>query len=212
MVYYYLNDNLPPSIKEMDMKKLVLALSLAVALPNLAIAKNVEQITLPTEQSVQKLVELTLPPDLFLQLLVKPVRDTAHASFTEAFSQHPNYANTTAQQKEEIDQAIRSIVNIQAQQIFKNLSEQKVKQMTVDAYRKFFSQQEVDASIKFYDNPLGKSIAKKAFTASYDLSKMLTKEILSSEWENLGELDEKAQTTLLSEMKKIEMILQRAGK
>jgi hypothetical protein len=111
----------------------------------------------PSEQSIQQLFQL-MHTNQAMESATTQMDDTIRGSMKEATHGQP----LNAEQQKIRDEAQAKMVSI----IREALDWSKVEPLLVEAYRNTFTQEEVDAMLKFYTSPVGQSVGAKLPAAS----------------------------------------------
>lgn len=107
----------------------------------------------PTDASIRQLLEVTDAKALMLS--TQEVKDQMMEQIKSQL--HTLYPEATPEQSAVIDQMMLEMMNL----LSKEFSWDALEQSVMGLYRKFYTQAEVNAMIRFYNSPEGQSIVKK---------------------------------------------------
>jgi hypothetical protein len=118
----------------------------------------------PSEQSIQQLFQL-MHTHQGVESATAQMDDTIRSSMNEATHGVP----LNAEQQKIRDEARAKMMSI----IREALDWSKVEPLLVEAYRNTFTQEEVDAMLKFYTSPVGQSVGAKLPAASQQTMQLM---------------------------------------
>jgi uncharacterized protein len=122
----------------------------------------------PSEQSLRQLFQVMHTQQL-LENAGTQMDDTMRRSLNEATHGQP----LNAEQQRIRDESQSKLVAIMKE----TLNWSSLEPLMVEAYRNTFTQEEVDAMLKFYESPVGQSVGAKLPTASQQMMQLMQQRI-----------------------------------